>query len=68
MITYLREIRQKKYFTVAVMIGPEGGFSQKEADAAKAAGVRFCSLGARILRTETAGSHVLSCIAYEFDK
>lgn len=62
------EIRQKKYFTVAVMIGPEGGFSQKEADAAKAAGVRFCSLGARILRTETAGSHVLSCIAYEFDK
>ena len=61
-------VRGKKHFTVAVIIGPEGGFSQKEADAARNAGVRFCSLGARILRTETAGCHVLSCIAYEFDK
>ena len=61
-------IREKTGFTVAVLIGPEGGFSRKEADAAREAGVRFCSLGARILRTETAGSHVLSCVAYEFDK
>lgn len=62
------EVRGKEHFTVAVVIGPEGGFSQKEADAAREAGLRFCSLGARILRTETAGSHVLSCLAYEFDK
>ena len=61
------DVRENPCFTVAVVIGPEGGFSQKEADAARAVGVRFCSLGARILRTETAGSHVLSCIAYEFD-
>ncbi len=62
------EVRGKNHFTVAALIGPEGGFSQKEADAARDAGLRFCSLGSRILRTETAGSHVLSCIAYEFDK
>jgi 16S rRNA (uracil1498-N3)-methyltransferase len=62
------DVRENPCFTVAVVIGPEGGFSQKEADAAREAGLRFCSLGARILRTETAGSHVLSCLAYEFDK
>lgn len=62
------EVRERKDFSVAIIIGPEGGFSQKEADAAKAAGIRPCSLGGRILRTETAGSHVLSCLAYEFDK
>jgi 16S rRNA (uracil1498-N3)-methyltransferase len=62
------DVREDPRFTVAVVIGPEGGFSQKEADAAREAGLRFCSLGARILRTETAGSHVLSCLAYEFDK
>lgn len=60
-------VRGKDDFTVAIVIGPEGGFSQKEADAAREAGIRFCSLGSRILRTETAGSHVLSCVAYEFD-
>ena len=53
---------------IAIIIGPEGGFSDKEADAAREAGIRFCSLGGRILRTETAGSHVLSCLAYEYER
>ena len=60
-------VRNKKGFTVAVLIGPEGGFSEKEVLLAKNKGLTFCSFGSRILRTETAGSHVLSCISYEFE-
>ena len=40
---------------VAFLIGPEGGCSEDEASAARAAGWRGVSLGARILRVETAG-------------
>ncbi|MCX9158177.1 16S rRNA (uracil(1498)-N(3))-methyltransferase [Niveibacterium sp. 24ML] len=40
---------------VALMIGPEGGWSDRELGAAKAAGCRPVALGPRILRTETAG-------------
>ena len=39
---------------VALMIGSEGGFSQKEAAAAQADGFCMTGLGPRILRTETA--------------
>ena len=37
----------------AVIIGPEGGFSPREVDAATAAGVELAGLGPRILRSET---------------
>jgi len=40
---------------VLVAIGPEGGFSQEETAQAEAAGFRPVTLGARILRSETAG-------------
>ncbi len=40
---------------LALLIGPEGGFSQAEARQAQAAGVEAVSLGPRILRAETAG-------------
>lgn len=49
---------------VLVVIGPEGGFSHDEADAAQRAGARLLSLGARILRTETAALVVLSLLNY----
>ncbi len=39
---------------VAVMIGAEGGFSQKEIELLKSSGAKIVSLGQRILRTETA--------------
>jgi len=39
---------------VQLLIGPEGGFSDAEAEQALAAGFIGCSLGPRILRTETA--------------
>jgi len=44
---------------VALCIGPEGGFSDAEIDAARAAGFQPVSLGARRLRTETAA--VVAC-------
>lgn len=40
--------------SVGIMIGSEGGFSEKEIEKAKSKGVRTTTLGKRILRTETA--------------
>jgi len=50
---------------IAVFIGPEGGFSQKEIKKAVEAEVVPVSLGPRILRTETAGLVACSLILYE---
>lgn len=52
---------------IAVFVGSEGGFSTEEAKRAREAGFLPCSLGPRILRTETASGFVLSCICYEFE-
>ena len=53
--------------SVSVMVGSEGGFSPEEAEAATAAGMIPVGLGPRILRTETAASFVLACLACEFE-
>ena len=47
---------------VAVIIGPEGGFSPEEVQLAIDCGAKIISLGRRILRTETAGLTILSCL------
>ncbi len=39
---------------ISLLVGPEGGFSPKEAQVAREAGVKVVSLGPRILRAETA--------------
>lgn len=49
---------------VLLLIGPEGGFSHAEAEAAQAAGAHVISLGRRILRTETAALVALAIIGY----
>jgi len=54
--------------TVSVFIGPEGGYSEKEADIADACGMQTVSLGKRILRTESAAPFVLACLSYEWEK
>ncbi|MBN3525891.1 16S rRNA (uracil(1498)-N(3))-methyltransferase [Paenibacillus apiarius] len=51
---------------ILVIIGPEGGFSAREVEAAVAAGARCVSLGRRILRAETAGMAACACIMYQF--
>lgn len=50
---------------ILVMVGPEGGFTEQEAQEAEAAGCKSISLGKRILRTETAAMAALACIMYE---
>lgn len=52
--------------TVLVAIGPEGGFAEREIEAAEAAGFVPIGLGSRILRTETAGLVALACLLYEY--
>lgn len=47
-----------------LVIGPEGGFSEREASTAEKAGFYSAGLGPRILRTETAGLAALSIIMY----
>lgn len=48
----------------SVVIGPEGGFTSKEAQALLAAGAVPVSLGPRILRSETAAPYVLAQLNY----
>lgn len=48
--------------STAVIVGPEGGFSNDEVSRAVAAGVVVSSLGPRILRTETAAIVALALV------
>lgn len=52
---------------IAVFIGPEGGFSQNEAEALEQAGAHSVSLGRTILRTETAGMTAIAMLMYELE-
>mgnify|MGYP005854407427 CR=1 FL=1 len=54
--------------SVAIFIGPEGGFDQSELDYAIEAGCEIITLGKRILRTETAGMMLLSVLMYHFEE
>ena len=58
----VEELAGKKGSSIAVAIGPEGGFSKEEVERARAEGFLPVSLGKRILRTETAAIAVLSLL------
>ncbi len=58
-------LREFKGERIALFVGPEGGYEQKEADDAVKKGALRVTLGPRILRTETAGAAVLAMIVYE---
>ena len=47
------------------LIGPEGGFTPAEAEAARTVGVHSVTLGPRILRAETAALAALAAVMYE---
>lgn len=53
---------------IAIFIGPEGGFDEKEIALASEVGVEPITLGKRILRTETAGMTVLAWLMYHLEK
>ncbi len=50
---------------IALIIGPEGGFTPGEAEQIISAGGKSVSLGKRILRAETAAIALLSVVGYE---
>jgi len=52
-------------FSISIFIGPEGGLTQDEIEAARRYGLQSVSLGPRILRAETAGVAAASAILYE---
>lgn len=53
--------------TLAIMAGPEGGFTPEEAEYAASQGMRKTGLGPRILRCETAPIAALAAVMYESD-
>lgn len=59
--------RKEMRKNIALVIGPEGGFSDREASLLKEAGADCVSLGKTILRTETAGPAALAMIMYELE-
>ena len=67
----LRKVLQAQTATstsgVLLAIGPEGGWTDDECDAAASAGLRETSLGSLILRTETAVVASLGAIRYALD-
>ena len=50
----LRELIMPEDKTIAVFIGPEGGFEEREVELLCSSGARTATLGKRILRAETA--------------
>ncbi len=59
--------KSKEDSSVAVFIGPEGGFEEKEIELAETNGAKAITLGKRILRTETAGLCILSVLMMSFE-
>lgn len=61
-------LQTKQPKSVGFFVGPEGGFDTFEIDKAKQQGVVPVTLGNRIMRTETAGFAILTCIMYQYDQ
>lgn len=53
--------------SIAIFIGPEGGFDDREIEKAIENGVIPITMGRRILRTETAGFTILSWLMYHLE-
>lgn len=53
--------------SISIMIGPEGGYTDEEAEYAAENGMLMTGLGKRILRTETASAFVLSCVSFKYE-
>ncbi|QHE53015.1 16S rRNA (uracil(1498)-N(3))-methyltransferase [Pontibacillus sp. HMF3514] len=53
---------------VLLVIGPEGGFSEKEVEKLKQSNFNSVRLGPRILRTETAHAYFLSALSFQLEE
>jgi len=56
-----------KCSNVAIIIGPEGGFSEREVNLVKGVGGKTVTLGDNILRAETAGLVASAIVLYELN-
>ena len=63
----LQRSNRNKPQTIALFVGPEGGFTEQEVTLAADAGAVAFSLGPRILRTETAALVTAALILYELE-
>ena len=54
--------------SIAIFIGPEGGFSEQEIELCQNNDIKPITLGKRILRTETAGFTIISWLMYHLEK
>ena len=60
-------LRNKTYKNILVLVGPEGGISDKEVEDLKKNNFLPISLGPRILRTQVAPLYVMSALSYEWE-
>ncbi len=60
-------LKEKKYKNILVLVGPEGGISEKELKALLDNKFIPVALGPRILRTEVAPSYIMAAISYELE-
>ncbi len=58
-------LRQHPARKIYVIVGPEGGFTEKEVKSARGQGFIPVKLGQRILRTETAAISLIAILQYE---
>jgi len=58
-------LQKKKYASISLLTGPEGGLEPTEVKQALDAGLQVCTLGKRILRCETAPLCALSAVMYD---
>ncbi len=68
-VSNLKEVLKANQATeIGIIIGPEGGISDSEAQLAIDSGIKAVGLGKRILRTETVSGAMLAIIMYENDE
>ena len=63
----LFNLLSKKLDSITLVVGPEGGFEQREVDNLVNNGFEVVSLGKRILRSETAPLFLMSIISYMYE-
>lgn len=63
----LKNLLDKKYDSIAIVVGPEGGFEEREIENLVNNGFEVVSLGKRILRSETAPLFLLSIIGFMYE-
>jgi 16S rRNA (uracil1498-N3)-methyltransferase len=62
----MRHVLRQQRGSVALFVGPEGGYSAQEVTLAHECGIIPATLGPRILRAETAGLVAVAIILYSF--